>query len=696
MVNFAVYQTTIFTYCRSVSNPKCVSSKRQATTVSYIDSTIFVVSPDQPHTFVLWYLNEFTGSFLCSENCQFELPKAYLVKDGILTVKVFILDSLVQASTFNIKASETCQIRDCTFICLDYFTNFVCYSTTTQAIIGFVFISVIILLIALMSFISYKIYCCINRMYTFKVTPDPRMAAALCILLCLSPASAACISTTTVAIPTTQCTLLNGNYTCQTSLNANINLLHLGDTACFRFTNQQGDTIGTLNVLYDLSLYVAPLSPIYYTSDWLGLSCSHKSCRNDHPCSLSDGCPSDSTLLNSVLTPQCVVYPGRTKCESSCGCAGCGCFFCSDACLISRAAFQPVGLPYQVKTIGSVSVYPRLTVEYNFNGTTVSSTSDLFNPLSTPDFTLNLVGSYQAATTSISLGAAAFSSDGASALYYSYSDYNNPQFGVIGDVQSSLINGFSNPPYNFIFPDSSISQITSSSSVDYQFPQSGISRARQTPFPLLKDGIIYTADSERLYGLNPNAPAITVAMSSSHTSFSLVSETVCPKYVSHSISGCYNCPQGFTITFNAFSACRPGSVSVVVEGNFLCTTSFVTLNTTSLPSILYCISQQKQIEGTIKLLGDTEEHFPVLTVLNEAPPLSPNDFQRFYGNFTPTFNSAANFWDSLTGSAFIAKYAVVAGLSAVALVAIIAMIVTTYNWFKAREIYQTFNKYVNV
>jgi hypothetical protein len=657
--------------------------------ITYDNSIIHVTSPDPYHTMVIWTLNEFDDSFFCGESCDYPLKESYLIKDGILTVKIFILDTYSFNATFAIVATETCTIKHCTFICMDYLSNFVCYSVFTQAILGVSFIASSLFIIYIIVITILWINCKLqNKFIVYAPADVPAHTVLIMCLICLiTLSSAQCTTSSIVSTEIEVCEYHDGNYSCYFQLNQLIILPHLGNKVCIAFKSPQGDIIGNVNITYDLGLIKALTQTSYFTSDWNGLSCSDKSCSGSDYCTPS--CVSDEVILNPFLSGICVTRPGKTTCRSSCGCAGCGCFFCSDACLTSRYSFLGVGLGIEVKDILSVRAYPRLVISAKINGTESTSVVDLYNNLVAGPFNIINIGSLD--SSDHNFGDNKLVLKGSQSYLASSNGYNNPQFGKVGDIQASTSFAFGFPsPTAFIYPTTVVPSIETQDAVVYSFPSPGARLlGDNTELPMVFGDTIWSFDGSNLVGLNSNPGAVVMSLISTEDILLTYEKTrVCPNLDSLTINGCYNCPQGLTITVLADSLCDAGAVSVtiVTSVRIACFTSFTEISQTLTSQILQCTSNDKQISGRVIYEGDTTDFLDFSTILSEPPSLTQQEINDVFGNFTPVQSSFPDLWNSWTGSAAIAKYVIVVIM---AIVIVISLMVIAYaGWL-------FYNKYSN-
>jgi len=677
-----------------------VAKKRQNdVSVVYNDMTIYVTTDDPYHTYFIWTLNEFDDTIFCGESCQTTLKPEYLIKNGLLNIKVFILDVKSGNATFQIQAQDVCIIQNCKIFCADYFNNFICYSAFYQAIMIICFIITALALAYLIFFIWYKVTERYKGLYIIQ-TPNsvPMTAVTIFFFILILPCSSQCITSTIIFSEIQSCSFQNGTDTCTLQLNQNVILPHLDNKVCIMFASTTGQYLGSMNVTYDLSLIQAQTTPLYFTSDWTGLACSGKSCRNSDYC--SSGCTQDQTVLNNYLTGQCVLWPGKSQCQASCGCAGCGCFLCSSACLASRYAFEPQGSAIQVNDILSTNTYPRVIIELELNGTLSTYFSDVLSTAVAGPFTVNLLGSFAGPSTVF--GTNKFVTRGSNAYLAQASDYNNPQFGTVGDIQSQTISSFGLPsPTGFIFPSTVVASVASDNSVTYSFPTSGAQLLNSnTILPKQIGNLMWTFSGNTLYATNSDPPAITLSIYSTNPMILSYKRTsVCPAIDNVTVNGCFNCPMGFTLTVLVKSNCDAGSVkvSLITSSRMSCFNSFIAIGTTYSPVILQCISYDKQVSGNLTLIGDTTDSILFQTVLNNAPPLTQQEITDIFGNYSlPSDNgNFVDWWNSLTGSMIFVKVLIIAGCILVFLVLFGGALYASYNIYQAyklRKIYDSLNE----
>lgn len=697
---------TDFYVCQMSQGPE--KRSEETVVVSYSDKTIYVTTPDMSLTSIQWFLNEHKDIFICGNDCQYTLKPSYLIKDGVLNVKVFISDMLVAQRSFNIKSTDTCQIQECSFICFSYITNFVCYSSSTQAMLGFSLVSSIIVLSVLIGAFIYKCYGCLGNKFFVHIKGDnniPLQTLSLCLLICLiiSPVGAQCMSTTAISSNINQCTNMFGNHTCKLALNTMITLPNLGNKVCMFLFSPDGHQLGTINISYITSLLVAKTTFQYFSVPWLGSSCSQRDCRNDGVCNLDSGCPLNETEMSHSLAGECLNYPGKTTCRSSCGCAGCGCFFCSDACLISRYYIKPDNYDGYMKvySIDYVEAFPRVFVEYQLGlNEKKYFFMDLKGSYTHDNMTFSLVGSLSSVIPAFSNKG--FVSYRGNTYIAPISTYGNPQYGTVGDIQSQS-SVFAMGRDSFIIPSSSIESVAGQYTINYLFPSKGSDLLNEfSVLPQTIGGITWSSNITYPVGLNPNPGAVQLFLNSDLFDLRYLMTSVCPKITDIFINGCYNCPQKMTFSILASSLCDSGSVKVTIESSkeIRLDTNYLNLGKEIDRYIIYAASDYQTIQGSLCLTyNDQKDCIPFLTVLNDPPKLTQQEMLDQYGNITmggSGFGSSfADWWNSLTGLSGIIKYIIVACICIGVVSIIIVVSYYAYSYYKKYKGYQMIKKFDN-
>lgn len=584
---------------------------------------------------------------------------------------MFISDVLAKEETFIIEARDTCQIAECAFVCKEYFTHFVCYSTTTQAIVGTSFAVSILVLVMIFCGIVYKIVECVKVAPQFIVqVPNsmPMHAVLLVACLCLiSPVSAQCNSVAITESDIVSCITSGNTRSCNIQINVIVSLVSLGSKACGLIMSETGVPIGSFNITYVSSTTIANVVPLYYTAGWFGMVTSSKNCPASGPCDRDDGCP--STFPENFLRGVATMWPGQRACESSCACAGCGCFFCNDACLFWQYGHLPFSTSLlRVYRIINSNVLPSVRFDLEINGITTTQTLTV-QPFPTgllTNYTAMVIGSYSGEVTNFGTDKLVISST--AAKFASANEYNVALYGNIGDIQAASPAAFSTPSTNgFIIPSSLVPHVSSQESVSFAFPASGNALFATRPaLPTMIGSTLWSYDGSRLVGMNTNPGGIQVSFSTvSPVKISYDVTAVCPiADPIVSVTGCHNCPLGFSISINSHSSCDSGSVVVSIETNGRITlfTPSVLLGPTSRRYIISLSSLDRSISGTVVLTyGDNKARFPFVGALSDPPVLTQQQISWINSNISDALSdikidSIGDWWESLTGTAAVVKW----------------------------------------
>jgi hypothetical protein len=404
-----------------------------------------VVTPHPANTRILIQKDSLSTFVSCSqEECINKIPDSYFVNPGTLAVKVYINDTLDNSYDFDINSYSTCKIPGCVF-CKELYIDFICFPWRFKVL----FVAVIIFLVfgvLVMLFCATKCFCaltccgsCRDKVSTTtnvilkkvkgkrtknsfddedlpdmednrdlgeirltRIRPNYgsnsgiQMFAVFLMFGLFAPAfSASCASGVTVPVSVQSCSFDGSIETCQLSLNNLVGIPSPGVSACLTFMSENQDVIAELTVEYVQSLEIAPLQTLYYTSSFAPLTQSIKACPWDAGCWDSTYCgsydPSADPSAWGLLTGDVLLYEGQSRCDSQCGCAGCGCFSCDSSCVYSRAAIQPTGDIWMVSRPSAVQIQPRLNVTFisqEFNSTTTVDFLNLDTPVG-ENFTAN-------------------------------------------------------------------------------------------------------------------------------------------------------------------------------------------------------------------------------------------------------------------------------------------------------------------
>jgi hypothetical protein len=619
------------------------------------------------------------------------------MRDGVIAVSVYQGTTFQGDINFPILAADACNTPQDCYFCAQSFSNFVCWNATTQGILIGTFVTVIVLFTALLVWLLWKLYCCLNLQFptwsyvynmstdkveqvpsTFREVAYPKSDSDnismnsllfLVILLCFLPQSSAqCTSLGLSSSSIVSCREVSGVLNCTAQLDIEAVLTTLGSKLCGVLISETGFVIGSVNITYTTSNTVGNLQYLYSTSDYNVNIEQHKHCPGASICPSSGGCSSASTtetnLVSAGFSTIDFMYPDYNLCTSSCGCAGCGCIICSSSCLYADISFQPIGETYSVYAITSTYRYPTIKVDLELGGIiTHFNITTGEAPITQGDFVFEVLG--QLAGDTVIFGDNKIVSNNVNTVWLTpAADYNNPVYNIPGDIQSSTGEGLVVPSStSFIYPSAPLAFTAAQNSLTFSVPESGISVlsnpaiAKVSPF--MVDGSEWTYNGLNLISTDTNPPAVEFSMQTlASTSIQFLVSTVCPSFgstVIPTMNGCYNCPFGFSISFTAFSTCDDGSALVTIS-----TSSRVQLFTNSIlltgsPSryILSLSSLDAFVTIAVNISGQYQSvGFTVAGTLQNPPPLTQQQINQIVGNATdtPPITSFSELWNSWSGA----------------------------------------------
>jgi len=434
-----------------------------------------------------------------------------------------------------------------------------------------------------------------------RITDSLMLISIICCLIPITD-SQGCTSNPTLTSNINTCTYSGSNIACTLQFNMQVTLRTPGDKACYTFVSDQGDIVAAMNLTY-IAQQVSVIPKFeYYTTDWVGQIANVKSCYTP-----SNWCGSacntmaatDATGHGQFSDPTITQCPGFTHCTRVGGCAGNGCFYCEDACSVSRYVAKPLGPVYEVYSVGGYNNNFLIDVDFIkydgsiFDGLSHEIISVDYNEQasdSTNMFRLSLIGgfipkisnnidSYAYASPSNGNALSGMMSFGAATLFGNFAPRLSPTVGLLGDIQG-------NSPTSFLCNaltlgstslDPNIGIVNSPNSVT--FKPSGITNAKALP-SIINGNIWYADTSELIIVTNTsNASPINLQIySSGSLSLTRTVTTICPLIEYINTTGCYNCDLGYRIWFNLKSTCLEGPVYITsndcVDQMFTATDTF--------------------------------------------------------------------------------------------------------------------------
>lgn len=700
----------------------------QFVNISYINNEISIHTIDPLSTFAIAVIRSTSFLISCTQPiCIKEVPTELLISDGILHVSVYLDDNLAAVADFPIIKSDTCTIVDCVFLCKEYFTHFICYSTATQAFISISFIVSLIVIVSTISFLIYKliVLCYPTIMMNFNMivkaknkeeenlpetseelevldsdpspvnTPkevkimipragsrkpkllDGSFTIFIIILLTIN-ANAECIGTTTLISQITECLHTSENILSQCSINLNTQVVlpNIGAASCISFFDTKTNTpLGEIKVSLDSVKIKGHLSHQYFTSDWSILTSSSKYCSGTTTYCGSSACELTSSDDDSMLTGEATLYPGVVQCRSSCGCAGCGCISCADACLYSKYSFKPHGGAYRVLQIVGFSVIPILNISVTVAGQTSYLQNEFVgDELEFGNFTFTNIGAIS--YPPIHFGDKGLVMNNTHAYIEEFCKLGDPCFGLPGDLQTEYHNWVEGPQYYFSFPHELIPSLEQPNSISFDAPESGISIMRRlsSKFPFSQSEIFWTTNGVGLIGFDSNPPPIIFYINTpSDIEFKILVTKVCPILLNVKTNGCYSCNNGFSFVLSSKSSCDSGSVriSINTKNRITLFQNSVVITETEKNFTIPAQSMDRLISGEITLSwGSINSTLQFNGALSEPPLIQQHmiNFTHSHFDTVPVDEQLiSDWWNSLPSSLDGLKYTILIILIIVAI-----------------------------
>jgi len=382
----------------------------------------------------------------------------------------------------------------------------------------------------------------------------------------------------------TSCT--GGN--CLTSFSSSLNFKIAGQTGCVVSKSKKDQVGATFFVQLENVTAMARMSVEYYTSDWEKKVSTIQSCVDfgTYCTVINGGCESvasSDATAGGQITGYATKYPGISDCERVKAISSLGCLLDTalgfTGCLAAREFIVPVGDIAAVKRVTSVEYVPWFSVWKVVNATNI-----LLGRLS---YGAPLVLSGVSFSANVPSVGKVANWDGKYIVHWANqtmvtnaSPKNQPQVAVIGDIQSSSINGLASPSRtSFIYNQDVLRLTYSDTAVSAYSAKAGWDAGllkKNTPYTI--DGVSWdlSQDLTSLSGLYLDT--VSVDLSVTATDLSVVAETtsVCPEYeeVTQRVGGCYNCDEGYAFNMEMRSTCDEGTVYAYSDDVDLQTNSF--------------------------------------------------------------------------------------------------------------------------
>ena len=153
--------------------------------------------------------------------------------------------------------------------------------------------------------------------------------------------AATCSEFSVLQAEQSSCNVLeNGRMSCVLNHATRLSLVPQGQEACLLMSDAHGSPLGTLTLTVNQVYAECKKKSEFYTRSYdmkveSRKRCSHSGSCSDKKCA---GITKDSKLDELTEGND---HPGFTHCQESCGCASCGCFYCTAACLFYRIYAVP-------------------------------------------------------------------------------------------------------------------------------------------------------------------------------------------------------------------------------------------------------------------------------------------------------------------------------------------------------------------
>jgi len=553
-----------------------------------------------------------------------------------------------------------------------------------------------------------------QQMMAVRASPADALLIILCVPLLFGGVGAVafnqCGNTSTPLIIQQSCQytfslsgkdiVCNGGI-CDVNFNYQVTFALLGQSICLNFLDTNGNVFTTLQLTYQYQIRSVQLVYSYTTYSWTPVSTSYKGCPSTSTCPIS-GCPNPPpflnpnsgndvfnnyaiaalpTYLNSSFINSIPVMP-NLACSASCGCAGCGCFFCNSGCLWTYFSFVPTGNEFYVFTPTTQYSYPVLngmfyrpgatcydslvnlkfktsslssiSAQSAFSQATLSVSSSASTSGSTSPYLLNFVLLSSVITEDVNFGGKSVICDMKIGSCYLglAAPANGPISGIVGDIQyavDSLTNQVWNPASVII------TQLQNSAS--FAFPPVGARFVDGTgtnpyiKFPVQLGNTVYEIANYNLGGLENRPGPLTLGINTLvGFQVSYTDTTVCPSVSLHGVAaGCSSCALGATISLDVISTCSSGYAFVSIDGPALLGTQSVYLDVVSSTVTITFFPSAETGSFTLSVFYKTYSSnvtfsgfFPIMAEIDNGSWTIQNNVST-----TISSNNITGWWDNL-------------------------------------------------
>jgi hypothetical protein len=437
-------------------------------------------------------------------------------------------------------------------------------------------------------------------------------------MICGIASGQGCVGGITVNSQTSVCTRNLTSETCAVTFDLLVSLPFSHSQACFAIKNTDNSSVvGQLNISYVEQIHEITLETLYWSSDWVGRGWSNRWCwttgnwcgsRCDH---MNASDPTGGGRISDIVT----TYPGITGCARTCGCAGCGCFYCDDACLLWRWALITAKPRYSIRS----PLSERYKVLMNMNSTAQGSRGIDFTATpgavySDGGFNFQFVGSFPPASQGIGVKKIRVKEDGTTS-FVDACPKNAPCRSLPGDVQAAAAADFDIPSKRILMPiNRDIATVNvGSRSVGFTFSATGYS-VPGIPLPGNFNSKMWSRVGDVLKANETqSSPVLFSVSTTTPMTFTRFLDVVCPNFEILSVSGCFSCPIGFNVNISVNSDCLPGPAMVVVnDAAITLGTGVLTLTRTTVNQVITLFSAQQSGQFSLCLgTGEQQSCKPV-------------------------------------------------------------------------------------
>jgi len=555
-----------------------------------------------------------------SSNCSIYYPKWAMTISAEATFSIMQNGDIVFTETWWEPGRDVCDLFARIICCdRDYYTCMFLYSPWWW--LGFVGILIVFLcllcpclftvFVSILYFIVYPLlwamkgsWICLRRVGNRK---PKTVHVSKYILVFFFPIVMGCSQSGHITVPLGTCVNNQGTYTCSTVLSTTFTLPYIGAMSCFDIEGE-GPTgvygvFGQANFTFVRESITVLTQRLYYTGYWDLYTESSKRCYNAGHCDTHNcdtlNSTSDYNAYGELSNPVVLNWPGRTYCDASCGCAGCGCFYCNDGCLFSRFAVVPHNTSvYSVEQ--AIALVREPVISYSiFDGISTHTGTLQMSSTTTSDsfLSMSIVGSLSENPTFFGTNKFIFDTSSSRAWYGPACEQNIPIAGSLGDLQAeSGAYPLTESRNAFNFDFNSITHSSGQNKATYVTSSNGARNLPALPqFPMVI-GFYYLAATDGLISGHSSTPGSTIVnmLSLADVTITGVVTAVCPTFTVHNGTGCYDCGTPATVYVNLRATCTPGYVRLWTNyGNVTLATSslYATFYEEKLPVQVYVFDQ---------------------------------------------------------------------------------------------------------